>query len=196
LRFAEFLNSKIVNGRIEEALQLGDNRIVRVLVRQGDANQRFARFYLYIRLWSNAANVIVTDEDGTILDAMKRLPKKGEIESLPGFPHGLPPDASFNQKIDIFYSQQGGSLSLEALREEARRNYEGRIGRLKASLERLMAKEAEFSAADKLREYGDIILANLGDPHQAGQPQESRGGGGRVLCTVPQGKKRPSGDPC
>jgi len=183
LRFAEFLNSKIVNGRIEEALQLGDNRIVRVLVRQADADQRSARFYLYIRLWSNAANMIVTDEDGTILDAMKRLPKKGEItggryapeigtpankeyfirdfeeESLTDFPL----DASFNQKIDILYSQQGGSLSLDALREEARRNYEGRIGRLKASLEKLMAKEAEFSTADKLREYGDIILANLGD---------------------------------
>ena len=186
LRFAEFLNSKIVNGRIEEAEQLGDNRIVRIIVRHGDA-----RYYLYIRLWSNAANVIVTDEDGAILDAMKRLPKKGEItggryapeigtptakeyfirefsvaideESLPGVPPGFPSDASFNQKIDAWYSRQGGSLSLDALREEARRSYEGRIGRLKASIEKLKAKETDFSNADKLREYGDIILANLGD---------------------------------
>ncbi|MDR0731545.1 MAG: NFACT family protein, partial [Treponema sp.] len=55
LRFAEFLNSRIANGWIEEAVQLGDNRIVRIRLRRGE------KFYrLYIRLWSNAANVIVT----------------------------------------------------------------------------------------------------------------------------------------
>ena len=74
LRFAQFLNSRIVNGWIEEAAQLGDNRIVRLLVRRGEL-----RYRLYIRLWSNAANCIVTGGDGLILDAMRRLPKRGEI---------------------------------------------------------------------------------------------------------------------
>ena len=34
LRFAEFMNSRIVNSRITEALQLGDNRIVRFTVQR------------------------------------------------------------------------------------------------------------------------------------------------------------------
>jgi predicted ribosome quality control (RQC) complex YloA/Tae2 family protein len=34
LRFAQFLSAKIVNGWIEEAAQLGDNRIVRLTVRR------------------------------------------------------------------------------------------------------------------------------------------------------------------
>jgi predicted ribosome quality control (RQC) complex YloA/Tae2 family protein len=174
LRFAQFLNSRIVNGWIEEAEQLGDNRIIRLLIKRGEY-----RFHLYIRLWSNAANCIVTDENGLVLDAMRRLPKKGEItgehyapnaendnhreyaiRELSPSKEGIGND-SFNAKIDAFYAEQGGALSLEALREQARRNCEGSMGRLQAALNRLRAKETEFAAADRLREYGDIILANI-----------------------------------
>jgi predicted ribosome quality control (RQC) complex YloA/Tae2 family protein len=172
LRFAEFLNSRIVNGWIEEAEQLGDNRIVRLLVRQGGSQYR-----LYLRLWSNAANFIVTNGDGAILDAMRRLPKRGETTGGAYRPEDLPPQAgrgreyavrdlpgegSFNEKIDAWYAEHGGALSLDSLREQARRNYEGGMGRLSASLERLRAKEADFAAADRFREYGDVILANAG----------------------------------
>ena len=174
LRFAQFLNSRIVNGWIEEAAQLGDNRIIRLLVKRGEY-----RFHLYIRLWSNAANFIVTDENGLVLDAMRRLPKKDEITGghygetgdrvTRGDSHlfdrfsirELPGDGSFNAKIDAFYAEQGGALSLETLREQARRNCEGSMGRLQAALQRLRAKETEFAAAERLREYGDIILANI-----------------------------------
>jgi predicted ribosome quality control (RQC) complex YloA/Tae2 family protein len=187
LRFAEFLNSRIADTWIEEALQLGDNRIVRLTVRQGTRRCR-----LYLRLWSNAANLIVTDGEGTILDAMRRLPRRGELtggryapeeegavkqeerrervyeirdfpEPVPeAVPATAPADLSFNRKIDAYYAEHGGKLSLEALREQARRVYEGRIGRLAASLERLREKEADFASAEKLKQYGDIILANLG----------------------------------
>jgi predicted ribosome quality control (RQC) complex YloA/Tae2 family protein len=172
LRFAEFLNSRIINGRIEAAEQLGDNRIIRMLVRQGDRQYR-----LYIRLWSNAANCIVTGGDGAILDAMRRLPKRGEISGGRYRPEDLPPQAgpgreyavrdlpgekSFNEKIDDWYAEHGGALSLDKLREQARRNIEGSLGRLSAAQERLKTREAEFLSADRLREYGDIILANAG----------------------------------
>ena len=185
LRFAEFLNSRIVNGRFEEAVQLGNDRIVRLTVRCGSGGEE--RYCIYLRLWSNAANVIVTDAGGRILDAMRRLPKKGELSggryapeasvsqqaavtgreySIRDFPEdllaGLPPGASFNRKIDAFYRREGGALSLDALQEEARRKFEGSIDRIMASLVKLKEKEAEFSGAERLREYGDIILANLG----------------------------------
>jgi predicted ribosome quality control (RQC) complex YloA/Tae2 family protein len=171
LRFAEFLKSRILNGRIEEAEQLGENRILRLIIRQGTS-----RYRLYARLWSNAANVIVTGEDGTILDAMRRLPKRGEVtggryepetavQAGPGREYevrDLPGDHSFNEKIDAWYAEHGGALSLDSLREQARRTFEGSMGRLKASLERLRAKEADYAAADRFKEYGDIIMANMG----------------------------------
>jgi predicted ribosome quality control (RQC) complex YloA/Tae2 family protein len=183
LRFAQFLKSRIVNGWIEEAVQLGDNRIVRLTVRLGKN-----RYRLYLRLWSNASNVVVTDEGGTVLDAMRRLPRRGELsggryapeEALAAAPAADAADPprkeyevrdlsgeayagkSFNEGIDLWYAEHGGALSLEALREQVRRIYQGSLGRLEASLERLRAKEADYEAADRLKEYGDLILANMG----------------------------------
>jgi predicted ribosome quality control (RQC) complex YloA/Tae2 family protein len=184
LRFAQFLNSRIVRGRIEEAVQLGDNRVVRIRVRQDGEG-----YYLYIRLWSNAANVIVTGQDGTILDAMKRLPKRGEVTGGRYTPERdlstegggkkgegkkyevreLPGEGSFSRRVDSWYASRGSALSLEALREQAERNFEGSIGRLKASLERLEEKEADFASAERLKEYGSLILANLGSIKEGGQ---------------------------
>ena len=178
LRFAEFLNSRIVNGWIEEATQLGDNRIVRIVVKLGTN-----RYRLYIRLWSNAANVVVTNEAGAVLDAMRRLPKRGEISGGHYVPEETMtqslgtrtkeyeirelPDSSgsgkktFNEKIDAWYAEQGGALSLDALREQARKNFEGSISRLQASLEKLRIKKADYETAERLKEYGDLILANI-----------------------------------
>ncbi|MDR0442876.1 MAG: NFACT family protein [Treponema sp.] len=174
LRFAQFLNSRIVNGRIIEARQLGDNRIVRLLV-----NSAQTVFRLYLRLWSNAANFVVTDEEGCVLDAMRRLPKRGEITGGRYSPEEeseknsskktgtyevreLPGEGSFNRKIDQFYAVQGGPLSLDALREQARRSCEGSMGRISAALARLREKEASFTDAGRLKTYGDLILSNIG----------------------------------
>lgn len=181
LRFAEFLNSRVVNGWIEEATQLGDNRIVRIVVRRGTNHYR-----LYIRLWSNAANIVVTDEAGVVLDAMRRLPKRGEISGGYYAPEETMSHTSgtrtkeyevrelvdtdgktFNEKIDAWYAEQGGALSLDALREQARRNFEGSIARLQASLEKLRFKKADYETSVRLKEYGDLILANLASINKA-----------------------------
>jgi len=200
LRFAQFLSSKIVNGWITEVAQLGDNRIVQLTVKRTITtdddmiSSQTAIYKLYIRLWSNAANFIVTDDNGVVLDAMRRLPKRGEVtggsytpENIESKPVKLKPDSehtirsndirtretrtyeirtfpgegSFNKKIDEFYAAQGGTLSLEALREQARRTCEGSIGRISAALERLREKEASFADSNRLKNYGDIILSNI-----------------------------------
>jgi predicted ribosome quality control (RQC) complex YloA/Tae2 family protein len=168
LRFAEFLKSRILNGRIEEALQLGDNRVIRITIRRGESLYR-----LYIRLWSNAANVILADENNMILDAMKRLPGRGETggkiykPELPGqlsqkiFEiRDLPGEGSFNKRIDDWYTEQGGTLSLKQLREEVQRIIGKNRSRLETALERLREKETDYAGGDKYREYGDLILSN------------------------------------
>ncbi|MCL1959928.1 MAG: NFACT RNA binding domain-containing protein [Spirochaetes bacterium] len=171
LRFAQFLNSKVVNGWITEAVQLGDNRIVRIVVKRADLI-----FKLYVRLWSNAANIIVTDENGVVLDAMRRLPKRGEVTGGSFKPENIeakdrppreyevreiPGAGSFNKKIDAFYAAQGGPLSLEALKEQARRSCEGSMARISAALDRLREKKASFSDSGRLKNYGDLILSNI-----------------------------------
>ncbi|MCL2805580.1 MAG: NFACT RNA binding domain-containing protein [Treponema sp.] len=181
LRFAQFLNSKIVNGWITEAVQLGDNRIVRIAVKRGEDVYR-----LYLRLWSNAANFIVTNEEGIIFDVMRRLPKRAEITGGCYLPEDtriaaparstspekpvreynireLPGEGSFNKKIDVYYTAKGGALSLEALREQALRRHEGSIGRITSALERLREKENSFANAERFKHYGDLILSNIAD---------------------------------
>ena len=185
LRFAEFLKSRIKDGRIDEAVQLGTDRIVRLSVRHGEE-----RFRLYVRLWSNAANVVVTDEAGTVLDAMRRSPKRGEVTGGRYVPEEeiaakaaiavsaaegtevkpvkefsvreLSGDGSFNERVDAWYAEHAGALSLETLREQTRKAYETRINRLSASLESLEEKRADYAAADKWKQYGDIVMANIG----------------------------------
>ena len=125
LRFNEFLRSTIRGMRINECRQLGLDRIIRF-----DLSTWKDRCFMYVRLWSGAANVIVTDTEGKILDCMFRRPKKGEVtggtflpeEKIPSeeeraaalerFPvrsfDDLPgqrptaPGLSFNEQIDLF----------------------------------------------------------------------------------------------
>jgi predicted ribosome quality control (RQC) complex YloA/Tae2 family protein len=173
LRFAEFCKSHLLNGWIEEAVQLGNNRIIRFSIHSGLKDYR-----CYLRLWSNAANIIVTDEQGVILDAMRRSPKRGEISGGRYAPEEtsaaektdkeyaireLPGDASFNEKLDAWYREHGEGISLEALRIEARKRIGRSLERLEASLKRLHQKEADYENAVKYREYGDIILAHTAD---------------------------------
>ena len=74
LRFNEFLKSHIQGMRINDVHQLALDRIVKM-----DVSTWKERYFIYIRLWSGAANVIVCETDGKILDCMFRRPKKGEV---------------------------------------------------------------------------------------------------------------------
>ncbi|MDR2501220.1 MAG: NFACT family protein [Treponema sp.] len=174
LRFAEFCKARLGNGWIEGARQLGNNRIIRLDIRRGKERRR-----CYVRLWSNAANVIVTDETGAVLDAMRRSPKRGEITggqyepeaamALDGPPPAdaytireLPGPGSFNQRIGAWYAEHGGALSLDALRAQAEKRCRARRERLEAAIERLRAKEGEYQNAGRFKEYGDVVMANTG----------------------------------
>jgi len=215
LRFAEFLNSRLLNSRIEEAIQLGNDRIVRLTARCGGGED--LRLRIYIRLWSNAANVIVTDMEGKVLDAMRRLPKKKEVSGgfyapplsepaagrpekeycIRSFPEDLLSElgegASFNKKIDAFYRQEGGALSLETLREEARKKFEGSINRLGASLKMLKEKEADFSGAERYKEQGDLLLSGMGTPAEAAkcyeQYKKAKAGLAELRIQIEEGEK-------
>jgi predicted ribosome quality control (RQC) complex YloA/Tae2 family protein len=170
LRFAQLLNARVVNGWIDEAVQLGDNRIVRLEIRLGPRRVR-----LYCRLWSNAANVLLTDETGLIADVMRRLPKRGELSGGRYTPEALLNELSgrpdyqvrpfsgknFNAFIDAWYTEHGGPLSLDALRTQAQKSFDAHAGRLQAALEGLREKERAFGDAQPLKEYGDLILGQV-----------------------------------
>ncbi|HBB42634.1 MAG TPA: hypothetical protein DCZ74_03875 [Treponema sp.] len=197
LRFQEFLRSHVQGMRINSFRQIGLERIVKM-----DVSTWQQKYFIYIRLWSGAANIIVTDEEKIIQDCMYRRPKKNEMSgehfeepvanpsederkaSLERFPirdfsdlkkwygekyPGKDFDSlSFNQKIDLFYSEHATSLSRESLLLQAEKWYNVRHSKMEAALKRLQAKKTEFQNAGKLRHTGDLILA-FGSSYDGGK---------------------------
>ncbi len=74
LRFMEFLKSRIKGCRINSCAQIGYERVIKI-----DLTNSAEHFYMFIRLWSAAANIIVTDENFNVLDVFYRRPKKNEV---------------------------------------------------------------------------------------------------------------------
>ena len=182
LRFMECLKARIKGSRIDSCRQIGLQRIVQIELSHGAE-----RFVLYVRLWSNAANVILCDENNVVVDSLYRRPAKGEVtgglftvpEEKPSenrvwqvrtfddvqaeyssrFPEGG--TLSFNQKIDIWYGEHAETLSREALLVQAEKWYSSSKARMESALERLLKKQNDFSQAEQLRHQGDLILSNI-----------------------------------
>jgi predicted ribosome quality control (RQC) complex YloA/Tae2 family protein len=209
LRFMECLRSRVKGGRLESIAQIGRERVVRldieapppssvspdetvykpvgqgarkVAVRKTEEGS--ARYRLYVRLWSGAGNIVLVDEEGMVVDALARRPKKGEVSgerctieedlaaSAGKLPErvfeirDLPGDDSFNRKIERHYARNAGELSLESLLESARERFGKKERALEARISELAARELEFRDSSRLRELGDIIMANQGKAYE------------------------------
>jgi predicted ribosome quality control (RQC) complex YloA/Tae2 family protein len=175
LRFMEFLRSRVKGARIKKIEQINNDRIIRLELSRADEN-----LFMYIRLWSGASNIVVTDASGVIQDVFYRRPKRGELTGEPwevpapkSVPTGsgaqaktftvreLQGEGSFNEKIDRWYAEHAAALSREALIAEARRIHDTKSVRLKAALAKLEKKRETFLHADSYRHQGDLLTANL-----------------------------------
>jgi len=183
LRFASFLRAHIRGGRIESADQLrspsdpalGD-RIVKIVVRRGaEAN------VLWVRLWGAAANAVLTDESGVIMDAFFRRPKKDEVSGKPFQPRGkavgqprpkasasiqysvreLPGEGSFNEKLEALYRDLEGRGDRERAAAQAEAELEISENKLLSNLEKLRARLSEYGNLERFRELGDLLTSNL-----------------------------------
>ncbi|MCR4736106.1 MAG: NFACT RNA binding domain-containing protein [Treponema sp.] len=76
LRFMEFLRSRIKGCRINSCRQIGLERVIKMELSHSPEET----FNLYIRLWNNAANVIVCDNTDLVLETMFRRPERFEVK--------------------------------------------------------------------------------------------------------------------
>ena len=134
-------------------------------------------YILYIKLWNNAANVILCGTDGVILEPMFRRPERGEVkgekyvepaadeqkvaEAMERFPvRAQEKDfPSFNSYIDWWYSEHSDNLSRESLLEKAEKWYNTTRSKKESALHNLEAKLESFKNADQLKHQGDLILS-------------------------------------
>lgn len=189
LRFMECLRSHLKGATLSSIRQLGRERIVLM-----DFSLSGGRSYrLYLRLWSGAANIILADENSTIIDAMYRKPTRGEIsgmpckieESLGGAEKSSSAEKagdldkfqvrdfeggdSFSEKIAAYYSAKGGTLSRESLLEKVEERYRQQLIFHDERIGEIEALIAEASQGARLRQIGDILMAGSFIPKQGGQ---------------------------
>ncbi|EID85981.1 Putative RNA-binding protein [Treponema sp. JC4] len=171
LRFMEFLKSKIKGCRINTCAQIGLERVIKMELSHSDEE----RFNMYIRLWNNAANVILCDQNDFVLDSMFRRPERYEMkgetfippavieeklkEAEERFPVREWEGESFNSYIDYWYSEHADNLSRESLLEKAEKWYESVKSKRENALNNLLNKQEDFKNAPQLKHQGDLIMS-------------------------------------
>ena len=172
-RFAQLLRSKISGGRIIDAHQVGEDRIAKLTVRRASAD-----LLLWIRLWSNAANIILTESDGTIIDAFYRRPKRGEIsgglyhpvDSTQGTREGkrkiyeirdFPGEGDINERIGRYYFSQAEEQERVVLKNSIERYLNQEETRVLVALEKAQESTESDELIDRHKIIGDILMSNL-----------------------------------
>lgn len=136
--------------------------------------EHLEEYILYIKLWNNAANVILCDTNNVILEPMFRRPERKEIKdevynppipdaskttSAERFPIREYEGESFNAFIDNWYSEHASTLSRESLLEKAEKWYVSNLSKRENALQNLLNKQKSFENAGQLKHQGDLILS-------------------------------------
>ena len=186
LRFMEILKSRIKGSRIESAKQLGLMRIILLELRHGE--ERF-RLYIRLWSGA-ANVILCDEENrildtmfrrplkGEISGKVFELPEledtsggkewhirdfsASDFESMGANPNGRNDFSSltFNEKIDLWYSENAASLSRKALIAQAEKWYSQTKAKMLSALEKLECKKEEFENSGNLKHQGDLILSN------------------------------------
>jgi predicted ribosome quality control (RQC) complex YloA/Tae2 family protein len=168
-RFAQFMRSRVRGGRIIEFQQLNNDRIIRIKMLRADEE-----IYLWIRLWSGAANIIITDSAGNIHDAFYRRPGRGEVSGgffQPPLPSAgktrefsirdLPGEGSFNEKLYDVYERIEHTETLTKLREKALKKISIDEARITSILRKLENKSANYESFEEYKQTGDLLMSNI-----------------------------------
>ncbi len=191
-RFQQLLQSRIRGAVIRSVEHLHQDRILRFELTRSDE-----RYQLWVRLWGGSANVLLTDEEGTIIDAMYRRPKRGETSGRQFAPD--PPDAAARQKavrlevreflkqapqdqdypysraIEAHYEERESEERVARTRREAEKLLTAREAALRRRLEDLEHKRDESGAGDRYKVIADAIMMQAHEiaPGQTGLSVEN-----------------------
>lgn len=157
------------------AFNLSNTAVSNSKIREEEINESYI---LYIKLWNNAANVILCTEENVILEPMFRRPERNEMKDetffLPQINEEKILEAetkfpvrewnnedykSFNSYIDYWYSEHADNLSRESLLEKAEKWYNINHSKRESALNNLIQKKESFQNSQNLKHQGDLILS-------------------------------------
>ena len=172
LRFTTFLRARIRNSKILSACQVQGERIIKIVAAKGGQE-----LILWVRLWASAANIIVTDLQGKIVDVFYRRPKRGE---MPGHIYDpilavksskqrqdsyvvsdFPGTGSFNQKVAAHYFEREQTQEQDRLKKSVARSLLASENRIMVRIKKLQAQKQQYTQAARFREQGDLIKSSL-----------------------------------
>ena len=171
-RFQQFLQSRVIGMYITDITHLNQDRIIRLSL-QYTLSDNNTQYYLYCKLWSNQANICLTDTNNTIIDLAFRRPKQklipGNIFPLPTLSdkkNKRPTQVrawhthnSFNEYIAYYYKEkihhehkEKKSQQIITLLEKQKKH----LVRKQATLDKQLLQSAHYK---QFEEYGNLILS-------------------------------------
>lgn len=172
-RFCEFLRARLLGAKIVQFKQFGQERIVAM-----ETVAEAGPMIIYIRLWSNAANILAVDQAGVILDAFYRRPQKAEISNKPfvmpeiktfkpgntqdrffirDWPRDYP--GGFNAFLESSYSETSREQSFQGLKEKLQRQCQAQLTRFKGRQSILLRQIQQAANPERFKQMGEIILS-------------------------------------
>ncbi|MGN0906581.1 MAG: NFACT RNA binding domain-containing protein [Bullifex sp.] len=166
-RFTQYLKANIIGSRIVSAEAVRGEREVCFTLSHRDEVRK-----MYIRLFSGpAANIIITDKDNIILEAMMRRPGRGEEKGgifTPSSPKD--PDherfpvrpwsaATFNEEIDRNITREKLDSTLSMMKKQVLARRDAELSHLTAQLKEERRKASDESSYETYRKCADLLSA-------------------------------------
>ncbi|MBI5343835.1 MAG: NFACT family protein [Deltaproteobacteria bacterium] len=170
LRFCAYLRSRITNARIEGLSHVEGQRIANIaLKKRGNGHE--ASFTLRAELTGKSGNIILLDEEGTVLDALRYFEPAASIRAvMPGVmlaPLPTPPpdmkEEFLTKPDEVSWNQAAESYYAPMRKSEAFIMERGRIRRAINEAEKKIKRKIENLRGDRIRAEGEIGLYRAGE---------------------------------
>ena len=171
-RFCQLLRARI--DRVKAISRIADDRVVRI-----DAHGRQGDAVLMAELTGRYSNLLLLDEQGRIIDALKRIQGPNvPRQLLPGKDYQLPirstpaaagcasnrpekPETlSWNQYVEKLYSNKPQSGGAGDLQQQLQKTVARQIKKLKKRQAHIEQDLQVQENAEQLKQAGDLLLAN------------------------------------
>lgn len=175
LRFCAFLRSRITNALVEGFTQTGGERIASIILKK-KYDSTITTLTLVCELTGKSANIILTDEKGTVLDAIRYFPPESSVRAvMPGVVLTPLPkaeikeaeepiekgDGTWNDAANRYYSYRVDEDSLVSLRAGLRRAINDARKKAQRKMANLQGDKSRAEAEIGFGRLGEMLVANM-----------------------------------